>query len=149
MNASLTKVYTDIPFGHRQPTHDGHCRWVHGHNWSFKLRFTATSRDTNNFIVDFGKLGVIKEYFANEYDHALLISESDPQLPFFRDMESRDLAKLRVLKDCSAEGLAKQVLEDTHSLIQAETDKRVSVVSVVVDEDSKNSASYSRGTNHE
>ena len=44
-HVTCSKRYSDIPFAHRQHKHDGHCAFIHGHNWAFELTFVATSLD--------------------------------------------------------------------------------------------------------
>lgn len=74
---TCSKEYRDIPFGHRQPNHDGHCALIHGHNWGVKFSFAAKTLDRSGFVVDFGKLKGIKD-MLNEFDHALVLNETDP-----------------------------------------------------------------------
>ena len=47
------KSYRDIPFAHRQHHHDGHCAFIHGHNWDITLTFACSKTDANGFVVDF------------------------------------------------------------------------------------------------
>jgi len=140
IKSSITKRYDNIPFGHRQPAHDGHCRWIHGHNWSFEVTVTATTRDQCGFILDYGKMKFIKNYL-NSYDHALLIASDDPELATFRDLEQRDLCFLLVLPDVSCEGLADWLLEELNrQLDETHAERGVLIERVQVWEDTKNTA---------
>ncbi len=76
---TCSKLYKDIPFAHRQPYHDGHCYFIHGHNWDFQFEFGCEYLDTDGFVIDFGKLKFIKEYIEN-YDHALRSEEHTSEL---------------------------------------------------------------------
>lgn len=142
-----SKVYSDLPFAHRQPVHDGHCAYIHGHNWSFKFTFAAKELDECGFVMDFGKLKWLKSKIYEEFDHTLVLNDNDPQLPFLREaLERNGLAKITVVPDCSSEGLAAMLLDVVNKKVQAETDGRVKVESVEVIEDARNSATVS---NHE
>jgi 6-pyruvoyltetrahydropterin/6-carboxytetrahydropterin synthase len=55
------KTYFDVPFAHRQHLHDGHCSFVHGHNWDISITFACDKTDENGFVVDFGKLKFLKK----------------------------------------------------------------------------------------
>ena len=140
---TITKKFTDIPFGHRQAKHDGHCRWGHGHDWAFELTFTAEKLDENGFVIDFGKMGFLKDYFLGTYDHSFLISKDDPARETFEQMDAADLIRLRVVEDCSCEGLAVKLFSECNRLTNSATQGRVMVTKVTVYEDSKNSATVS------
>lgn len=143
---TCTKLYTDIPFAHRQPNHEGHCSLIHGHNWSFEIEFVCKQKDKCGFVIDFGKLQDVKQ-MLNTFDHALLLNEDDPGLMFLQGMLNRQasdavhFARIVVVPDCSCEGLAEYVLAKASDLVQHISVGRVKVVRVTCYEDSKNSAS--------
>lgn len=148
---TCSKTYVDFPFGHRQPSHNGHCAWIHGHNWSFKFTFSATELDECGFVIDFGKLKWLKQWLEERFDHTVLLNEDDPRLEYLIEMLRSDiwscdeigaerLAKIITVSDCSCEGIAKFLLEEVGKLVSEQTKGRVSVSEVVVYEDSKNSA---------
>lgn len=137
---SCTKIYSDIPFAHRQPSHDGHCAFIHGHNWSISLTFAATKLDKNGFVVDFGKLKYIKSWIEENLDHACLLNLTDPCVDDFKNSK---YFKLFLIPDCSCEGLAKYLFRILNSLVSGQEYGRVKITQVIVTEDSKNSATYS------
>lgn len=143
---SCTKRYSDIPFAHRQPAHEGHCALIHGHNWSFEFEFVAKEKDECGFVIDFGKLKPLKKWIDDKFDHALILNESDPQLTSFRqllDPQSalkEQFARIVTLPDCSAEGLAEYLFEQSDIIVKELSQERVAVKRVTVFEDSKNSA---------
>jgi 6-pyruvoyltetrahydropterin/6-carboxytetrahydropterin synthase len=151
MILTCSKRYDDLPFAHRQPNHDGHCAWIHGHNWSFEFEFAADTPDECGFVIDFGKLKWLRAWIEERFDHTLVLNEDDPHLPYLRsalDTQPGDrgvgpFAKIIALPDCSSEGLSRWLFETVNSLLAAQTDGRVSVVKVRVIEDSRNSATYS------
>lgn len=140
---TCNKLYEDIPFAHRQFRHKGHCAHIHGHNWSFDLTFAADTTDENGFVVDFGKLQPLKEFFR-QFDHALVLIEGDPMLPVLTDLlKTFNCDNIITLRDGSCEGLAKHVFEETNTICRRCFERRnVHVVAVTVYEDGHNSASY-------
>lgn len=148
---TCTKVFPEFPFAHRQHNHDGHCAFIHGHNWSFSLTFAADRLDENDFVVDFGKLKWIREWLTEQFDHTLVLNEDDPHLAYLEDHLTPCLAnttgscfaKIVRVPNCGAEGLAKWVLEMLNEAFIANPQyraRRVRIQSVTVLEDSKNSA---------
>lgn len=136
---TCTKRYEDVPFGHRQPSHDGHCAHVHGHNWAVSVTFAARERDACGFVVDFGKLGALREYLYL-FDHALVLAEDDPHRLTFETLERAGLCRLVFVRDGSCEGLAAHFLDAFDRIVRAETGGRVRVSEVMVEEDRRNSA---------
>lgn len=137
---TCTKIYNDIPFAHRQPNHDGHCAFIHGHNWSISLTFAAHELDNNGFVVDFGKLKYIKNWIEANLDHACLLNFTDPCVP---DFQNSKYFKLFLISDCSCEGLAQYLFKTLNSLVNQREGGRVKIIQVIVTEDSKNSTTYS------
>lgn len=151
MISTCTKRFSEIPFAHRAPNHSGHCRFVHGHNWTIEATFAADEKDGNGFVLDFGGLGFLKEYLER-FDHALVLAKDDPQLgmaqqanSILADLGAAGVAKIVTVDDTSSEGLAEHFFKAFNELI-LEKDKLsargVRVVRVAIYEDSKNSATY-------
>jgi 6-pyruvoyltetrahydropterin/6-carboxytetrahydropterin synthase len=140
---SCSKTYADIPFAHRAPRHDGHCKLIHGHNWSFQITFVATERDGNGFVFDFGKLSDLKASLWAMFDHKLVLSEDDPALSdigcLLRDL---GIANITVVPDCSCEGIAQFVHGIADAYVRKESFGRARVFQVIVHEDSKNVATF-------
>jgi 6-pyruvoyltetrahydropterin/6-carboxytetrahydropterin synthase len=135
------KTYTDIPFGHRQHRHDGHCAMIHGHNWSFTITFGCTQTDENGFVVDFGKLKYLKKWIEENLDHACLFNIDDP----LRDQiisAVPQVWKPYLLPDCSSEGIAQHLYSIFNPLVVQQTGGRAFIVAIQVAEDSKNSATF-------
>ncbi|MEO0795382.1 MAG: 6-carboxytetrahydropterin synthase [Verrucomicrobiota bacterium] len=135
------KTYTDVPFAHRQPDHDGHCRFVHGHNWTITVTFACRERDQNGFVIDYGKLGFLKAWIEENLDHACVFREDDPLMDALVS-SAPEAWKVYVVKDCSNEGLAMHVFDVFDQLVRKESADRAWVVSVDIKEDSKNGACY-------
>lgn len=145
MAITCSKIYSDVPFAHRAPNHDGHCAQIHGHNWSFEFEFKARTLDKNGFVMDFGKLKFIKEKL-DQWDHALLLAQTDPELPHLMEtLDATNLAVIQVVPDCSCEGIAGNIGTWVSGEVYRITDGRVTVTKCTVYEDSKNSATWYNG----
>lgn len=159
---TCTKIYADIPFAHRQHNHKGHCRFIHGHNWSFQFTFGANRVDGNGFIIDFGDLKWLKQWLDAMFDHKLVLNDADPARAYLVDglvhpegLEKSQsslvplfpFADVTIVPDASCEGLARYVFELVNGMVQdkysdSTIDRRVWVQSLTVFEDSKNSATF-------
>lgn len=135
------KVYFDIPFAHRQHMHDGHCSFVHGHNWDIAITFACDKTDENGFVVDFGKLKFIKGWIDENLDHACVFSKSDPLWRTLHDA-APEAWKICLVDECSCEGLAKYFFEVFGKMVSEATSGRARVAAVEVSEDKKNTAKY-------
>lgn len=137
------KIYTDIPFSHRQPKHDGHCAQIHGHNWDFEIVFACHEVDDNGFVIDFGKLKFIKDYFS-KFDHAFVVPEYDSQMQRWEELNKARLVNLVIIPDASAEGMAQYLHNEIDYLVSSHTDGRCWVESLTVHEDKRNSATWEK-----
>ncbi len=143
MTFTCTKRFQEVPFAHRAPNHDGHCKLLHGHNWVFEVTFASNHRDQNGFVVDFGKMGRLKETIAT-LDHALVLNHSDPLLEEFKTfLQLLGLDNIVTVRDCSAEGLAQWFWNECEDWLE-ETGSQAYLVSVTLYEDQKNSATITR-----
>ena len=138
---TCTKKYTDFPFAHRQPNHKGHCRLIHGHNWSFEFEFGATELDGNGFVIDFGGLKPVKDLLTELFDHTLVLNADDPHIDNFEE-NLAFFAKIITVPNCGAEGLAEYLQELVDNTVSKITEGRVRVMRCTVYEDSKNSATF-------
>lgn len=138
---TCTKTYFDVPFAHRQHMHDGHCSFVHGHNWDISVTFACSETDVNGFVVDFGKLKFLKEWIDANLDHACVFSKSDP-LAEKLISAAPNAWKPYMVEQCSCEGLAKHLYEVFNTLVRGNTNNRAWVECVGVSEDKKNTARY-------
>ena len=138
---TCSKTYSDIPFAHRQHLHEGHCRLIHGHNWSFTFTFGCTELDEKEFVVDFGSLGFLKQWIEDQFDHAFVYGRGDEETEcMLTDYPS--LFKPLQIEIPSTEGVAQYVFENARRLLNEEFGDRVTLNSVSVAEDGKNSAEY-------
>jgi len=138
---TCSKLYSDIPFAHRQHHHDGRCALIHGHNWSFCFTFACERPDENGFVVDFGKLKFIRAWLDEHLDHACVLNRDDPALVELRAAHGA-LFKFYVVDSCSCEGLATHVHAAIDPLVRDATGGRVRVTALEVFEDSRNSVLF-------
>lgn len=139
---TITKTYDNLKAAHRQWRHKGHCRFVHGENWRLDITFGSDLLDDQQFVYDFGGLRPLRDKLEKIFDHTLLIDIDDPERAFFEDMHQKGLADVRFIPSAGAEGLSKWIFELADDYIKDVTKGRVRCVTVVVYEDSKNSARY-------
>ena len=138
---TCSKTYRDIPFAHRQHRHDGHCSFLHGHNWGIEVEFGCERLDERGFVVDFGGLGFLKTWIADHLDHACLFAKEDP----IREQLLKDYPKLfrpLVIDSVSTEGIAQFLFETFDPMVRKETGGRAWVRQIILHEDTKNKASY-------
>jgi 6-pyruvoyltetrahydropterin/6-carboxytetrahydropterin synthase len=127
MNTQLTctKRYDNLPFSHRQHSHEGHCRHIHGHNWSFEFEFAALERDECGFVVDFGGLGELKQWLIETFDHTYLLNEDDPLADAMDAVNKATGRGVTFVKDCSAEGIAQLAWDNAERIVRKLTAGRV------------------------
>lgn len=138
---TCSKTYADIPFAHRQPKHDGHCAWIHGHNWTLQLTFGCEQTDENDFVLDFGKLKYLRQWIETHLDHAFVYNEDDCESARLVAAHP-ELFKPYVVKSCSCEGLARHIFEVFDALVREQSAGRAWLVQVTLSEDARNSATY-------
>ena len=142
MNHTITKLMGSYPAAHRQPKHQGHCRLIHGHNWSFEFRVEADELDKQGFVFDFGHFKPVKDYLAKTFDHTLLLQADDPHLEQLVDALDDQFATIHVVESVSCEGRAKMLHEKFEAFFSTASQGRARLASVSVHEDEKNSCTY-------
>ena len=146
-----SKLYDGFSTVFRQWRAEGtHCRFLHGYAISFKVDFEG-DLDERNWVWDFGGMkranGNIdgmnpKQWFDYLLDHTTIISEDDPYLEQFKQMEDDGIIQLRILPYVGAERFAEYLFQKINEFVQDETHYRVRVAKVEVFENGRNSASY-------
>lgn len=136
-----SKTYADLPFAHRQHRHAGHCRLVHGHNWTLRLTFACAELDENAFVVDFGDLKFVRRWLEEHLDHACVFNADDPAREALVAAQP-DAWKVLVVDSCSCEGLARFLHASLDPLVRAHTAGRAWISAVELWEDTRNSAVY-------
>ena len=102
-----TKEYIDaFPCAYRQWRADSHCNMNHGYSFSMKFYFGTNDLDVRNWAADYGGLKELKKILESQFDHTTLVAVDDPELPFYKEMEARKLAKLTILPALGCEALS-------------------------------------------
>ena len=143
---TCTKSYRDIPLSHRQPLHSGRCSRLHGHSWAVTLTFEAKELDDNGFVIDFGDLHFLKDWIDQNLDHATALKKSDPLRQECERLQEMGLLKIFWVDSASCEGIAQFLYHTFQPMIEQKTNGRVRIQSLRLDEDSKNSATYTPST---
>ncbi len=102
-----TKEYVDaFPVAYRQWRADSHCNLIHGYSFSFRFFFGTNDLDVRNWAADYGGLKELKKILEMQFDHRLLVSEDDPELELYKQLEAKKIARLTILPRLGCEGLA-------------------------------------------
>ena len=149
-----TKVFDGFSTVFRQwKAETTHCKYLHGYGVSFKLWFEG-QLDQRNWVWDFGGMkranGKIdgmspKEWMDYMFDHTVVMSNDDPALDTFKDLDKQGLIQLRVVPATGAERFAQYIYDKVNPFIMQETDARVRIARVEFREHGKNSAIYEPG----
>ena len=91
---------------YRQHKADSHCRFIHGYSLAFEFEFESETLDIRNWVCDFGGFKTLKAFLDEHFDHTLLVSEDDPELAWFKEIDARGLAQVREVQRTGCEGLA-------------------------------------------
>jgi len=74
-----------------------------------KFYFGTNDLDVRNWAMDYGGLKELKKILEDQFDHTLLVSEDDPHMDIYKELEKRKLAKLTILPKLGCEGLSDQL----------------------------------------
>lgn len=146
-----TKVFDGFSTVFRQwRASDSHCKYLHGYGVSFKLWFEG-DLDFRNWVWDFGGMKRAKstidgmspkDWMAYMFDHTTIVSEDDPDLELFNQMDKQGLIQLRIIPDVGAERYAEFIYQKMNPFIIEETNGRVRITQVEFSEHQRNSAIY-------
>jgi len=84
----------------------------------------------------------LKDWLNYMLDHTVIMSEDDPSLEEFKQLDSKGVIQLRVLPAVGAEKFAEYFYHKINDWVKEDTYDRCRVVSVEVREHEKNSAIY-------
>ena len=146
-----TKLFDGYSTVFRQWKADGtHCKFLHGYAISFRVWFEG-ELDERNWVWDFGGMKRAKntiqgkspkDYFAWLLDHTTVMSEDEPYLSLFNQMEKDGIIQLRILPATGCERFAEYLYNVINEFLLLETDGRVKATKVEVYENERNAASY-------
>jgi 6-pyruvoyltetrahydropterin/6-carboxytetrahydropterin synthase len=146
-----TKLFDGYSTCFRQWKAEGtHCKFLHGYAVSFRVWFEG-ELDHRNWVFDFGGMKRAKttihgmspkDYFAYLLDHTTIISQDDPYMEHFKQMDMDGIIQLRIMDNVGCERFAEYLYKTINDFLFEETDGRVRATRVEVYEHERNSASY-------
>ena len=146
-----TKVFDGFSTVFRQwRASDSHCKYLHGYGVSFKLWFEG-ELDHRNWVWDFGGMKRAKttidgmspkDWMTYMFDHTTVVSEDDPDMELFKQLDKQGLIQLRIMPHVGAERYAEFIYQKMNPFILAETNGRVRIAKVEFREHDRNSAFY-------
>jgi 6-pyruvoyltetrahydropterin/6-carboxytetrahydropterin synthase len=147
MNYQSTKLIELGSCAFRQfgATHS-HCHLVHGYQLKAKFYFSASSLDSNNWIIDFGGLKQLKQVLNDQFDHTLCIAENDPLLEVFQHLHNLGGCNLKVMSGVGIEKTAEWCFNAATQFLKDTYGDRCWVEKVEVYEHENNSAIYLKPT---
>ena len=135
-----TKTYKQLgPVAYRQWRADSHCNLIHGYALGFEITFEAAELNEQNWVIDFGDLGVLKNYLKETFDHTTIVAVDDPHMETFVKLGQLDLIDMRVMDNVGCEAFAEEVFNFCKETLE---DDRVFIRSVKVFEHGSNSAVF-------
>ena len=135
-----TKLFKGFPCTHRQWKAESHCRFVHGYSRSFYFEFECSEFTKEGWVYDFGGLKDLKAWLDDMFDHTFLVSEDDPYMDKFVQMDKDGIIQMRVLPNAGMEGTAEYVFKYADELVRKKSNNRAWVTLVECRENEKNSA---------
>jgi len=85
-----------VPVGHRLSKHKGLCKNIHGHNLKLEVQISSFVLNDNDMVIDFKDIKTIVEPMLDQFDHAILVNNSDTTV---KEFSTKAGFKTRVLYD--------------------------------------------------
>tara|TARA_R110000851_G_C12893092_1_gene547341 strand:+ start:108 stop:581 length:474 start_codon:yes stop_codon:yes gene_type:complete len=133
---------------------ESHCKKLHGYSIEFDLFFESKKLDSKNWVQDFGFLKseiaeglTVRDWFKGYFDHKTILSEDDPYLEFFMELEEKGILTLVTMEGVGCEKFAEFVFKKLSKFIKQSSKGRVRLVEVKCIENKNNSGSYSERKN--
>lgn len=128
----ITKEMT-FEAAHRLLGYEGPCGRLHGHSYKVQVTICSDALDRQGFVMDFSDLKVAVNRIIGDWDHAVILEDSDPLVPTLQAQDQ----KVVVFSDKpTAEIMA-------NTIYNGLSDQGLSVSQVVVYETANNCASVS------
>ena len=122
-----------------------HCQYIHGYNLTADITFECDELDDKNWVADFGGLKELKKTLEYTFDHKLVVAGDDPHLDLLKMLDETGVAQIIVLEGgVGCERFAEFVLKTADTFIDEDTNGRVRVKSVQINEHEKNFATAHR-----
>ena len=129
----------------RQWKAESHCKLLHGYALAIRLEFEAEELDVRNWVVDFGSLKSLKQWFQDTFDHKLLVAEDDPMLDQLMALQHLKLADVVVVPGTGCERFAELIFGCVEIWLKDNGyAPRCKIAKVEVSEHGANSAIYTK-----
>jgi 6-pyruvoyltetrahydropterin/6-carboxytetrahydropterin synthase len=127
----------------RQWGADSHCNKLHGYSLEIRLEFKANHLDKRNWVVDFGSLKGLKQWFEDTFDHKTLVARDDPHFAIFKDLHKLGVIDMVEVDATGCEAMAHMIYEVTEVWLKDNGYwPRVKLNKVEIREHAANSAIY-------
>lgn len=147
----VKKRFGSFPAVHREPKHDDHRSFLHGHNFKFEITLAARELNEWGTVIDKEEHSMIIAYLRNHFNYTILLGKDDPMrtelLKQFEiiptEMKKPRIGNVLVCEHgCSSYGLAKTIFHFLENYFHHKTDDRVLCIEVTVYEDENSSGVY-------
>ena len=139
---SVTKSLGGFSTAHRLHTADSHCRFIHGYERTVELTVTAEELDDNGWVIDFAAFKDYREMLAQQFDHKLVVSNSDPELGVMMTLDQLGICSLVTMDHPGIEGMVDWVVTNIGPAIIGDTDGRCWLTAVTCRENAKNAVTW-------
>lgn len=120
---------------------EGHpCRNTHGHSYEVELTVCSNKLNDKGFVIDFSELNEVKKRIQDDWDHAIILSQDDPNLKNFAAIGG----KIFILpyNNPSAEHMCERIVDIAKEILYKNYPTKEFKVSVKLYETSNNCAEY-------
>jgi 6-pyruvoyltetrahydropterin/6-carboxytetrahydropterin synthase len=142
MVIGCTKTYTHsigLSSVFRQWRAKSHCHHLHGYALKVELDFVTRAPDENGWVIDFGGLKDIKWWLEKQFDHKLIVADSDPHKGMFLELQEWDLASVVVIPEVGCENFAQYIMQYIDGWLMSRGYDQVTIRKVTVSEHDGNS----------
>jgi len=68
-------------YAHRLMSHEGNCRFLHGHSGEAEVEIAVCTLDDQGMVIDFAQLKRAMSSLLEAWDHTTLLQKNDPLKP--------------------------------------------------------------------
>lgn len=137
---SVTKTF-EFEASHKLVlNYESPCSNIHGHSYNVLIELLCEDLDDNGMVVDFTELKYAKNWVMDNWDHALIVSEDDPE---FNTLAKLDSVKIYPFKwsNVTAELMARHLFDIIYDNIKPRI-KNLKGINIEVWETSSNRARF-------
>ena len=137
----IEKKFT-FPMGHRLSKHGGRCFSLHGHNFTVLVGLFSENLDENDMVMDFSDLKNMVNEIIDQFDHCLLLNETDKEFGKKVEAIGDGMRVLYVNHDPTAERLAEFLYKNIEEKIKHSHQHPIYMDYVTVFENENSKATY-------